>query len=88
MSKPKKCPQNFNITLLINKFWGLRSLCKTLLLWQNARPLKSWYLQTIEKINLQQILVNKMGILHQWLDLLTVYQSISSNPGHSAQILG
>lgn len=32
-------------TLLISKFWGLRSLWSTLLLWQKASPLNSWYIK-------------------------------------------
>lgn len=32
-------------TLLISKFCGLRSLCNTFLLWQNANPRNNWYLK-------------------------------------------
>lgn len=29
----------------MSRFWGLRSLCSTLRLWQNARPFSSWYMK-------------------------------------------
>lgn len=31
-------------TLLMRRFWGLRSLWSTLQLWQKARPLSNWYI--------------------------------------------
>lgn len=37
------------LTLLMRRFWGLRSRCKTLRLWQKARPFNSWYMNDYGK---------------------------------------
>jgi len=31
-------------TLLMSRFCGLRSRCRTLWLWQNSRPRSNWYM--------------------------------------------
>lgn len=33
-----------SLTLLMSRFCGLRSRCRTLRLWQNASPFSSWYM--------------------------------------------
>ena len=37
------------LTLLMRRSWGLRSRCKTLRLWQKARPFSSWYMNDYGK---------------------------------------
>lgn len=43
--KPGKTDHSYAFTLLMSKFCGLRSLCKTFRLWQKANPLNNWYLK-------------------------------------------
>ena len=44
-------------TLLMSRFWGFRSLWRTLQLWQKAKPLSNWYMNDYGEIT-TKIIIN------------------------------
>lgn len=75
-----KNPDRCVFTLLMSKFCGLRSLCRTFRLWQNANPLNNWYLKgSMNSLRQSQSRRNKCKYLENksYRNDLTTSRSIS-----------